>query len=197
LQAASAAGGEYTTAAPLFQLQTFPASPPNPNRSTVVLRQDVPKPATQPVVFTMTEHLRAFNLAERAFVVSNTAPRGPDPAPAILDHVVVATITVRHRGKLTAVQFREADGCSYPQTPIPGTQEGQSTTGLKFMKTIVPGFELDAVEADEPIECAYPQETVSRLRDGNRCGVEYTFLESPSGVSVLRQLLTVRRRRAE
>jgi hypothetical protein len=148
-------------------------------------------------VFTVTVHLCAFNVAERAFVVPNTAPRGPDTALAILDHVVVATITLRHRGKLTAVQFRQADRCSYPQTPILGTQEGQRTAGLKFMKTIVPGFEVDAVEADEPIECAYPQETVSRLRHGNRCGVEYTFLEPPSGVRVLRQLLTVRRRRAE
>ena len=54
------------------------------------------------------------------------------------------------------------------------------------MKTIVPRFEVDAVEADQPIECAYPKETVSRLRDGNRCGVEYTLLDSPSGVSILR-----------
>jgi len=56
----------------------------------------------------------------------------------------------------------------YPQTAIPGTEEGQRTTGMKFMKTIVPRFEVDAVEADKPIECAYPKETVSRLRDGNR-----------------------------
>jgi hypothetical protein len=86
----------------------------------------------------------------------------------ILDHAVVATIPVRHRGKLAAAQFRQADACSYPQTAIAGTEEGQRTAGMKFMKAIVPRFEANAVEADKPIECAYPQETVSRLRDGNR-----------------------------
>jgi hypothetical protein len=39
---------------------------------------------------------------------------------------------------------------------------------MKFMKTIVPRFEVDAVEADEPVEGAYPKETVGRLRNGNR-----------------------------
>jgi hypothetical protein len=109
--------------------------------------------------------LCAFNLAERALVVTNAAPRGPDPAAAILDQLVVASITIRHRGKLAAAQFRQADASSYPQTAIPGTEEGQRTAGMKFMKTIVPRFEVDAVEADQPIECAYPKETVSRLRD--------------------------------
>jgi hypothetical protein len=90
-------------------------------------------------VFTVTLHLRAFNLAERAFVVTDAAPRGPDPALAILDQAVVAAITVRHSGQLTAVQFRQAYACSYPQTAIAGTQEGQSTAGIKFLlKTIVP-----------------------------------------------------------
>jgi hypothetical protein len=119
-------------------------------------------------VFTVTLHLCAFNLAERSFVVTDAGPRGPDPALAILDQAVVASITVRHSGKLTAVQLREAYACSYPQAAVAGTQEGQSTTGIKFLlKTIVPRFEVDAIEADKPIECAYPKETVSRLRDGN------------------------------
>ena len=119
-------------------------------------------------MLTVTLHLCAFNLAQRAFVITNAGPRGPDPAPAILDQAVVASITVRQGGKLTAVQFGQADACSYPQAAIAGTQEGQSTAGIKFLlKTVVPRLEVDAVEADKPVECAYPKETVSRLRDGN------------------------------
>jgi hypothetical protein len=114
-------------------------------------------------------HFCPVNLAERAFVVTNAGPRGPDPAIAILDQAVVASITVRHGGKLPAVQLREAHACSYPQGAVAGTQKGQSTARIKFLlKTIVPRFEVDTIEANKPIECAYPKETVSRLRDRNR-----------------------------
>ncbi len=141
---------------------------PHPYRSSFVLSQGVSKRATESVVFAVTPYLRAFNLAERTFVVANTASHGPDPARAILDHPVVATISLRHRGQLTAAQFREAGARSDPQAAIAGAQQRQSAAGIQFMKTIVPRFEAGAVEADKAIERAYPKEAVSRLRDGNR-----------------------------
>jgi hypothetical protein len=142
--------------------------PPDPNRSTVVFGQGVPKPASQSIVFTVTLHLCAFDLAEWAFVVTNAAPRSPDPAVTIFDHAVIASIMVRDRNQLTVLQLRQTYAGSNPQTAIARTEERQSAAGMKSVNTIVPRFEVDAVEADQPIERAYPEETVSRLRDGNR-----------------------------
>jgi hypothetical protein len=136
---------------------------------------------------TVTLHLRALDFAERTFAVTHAAPRRPNPAFVILNDAVISTIIFRHGRKLTCLQSGQPSTRSYPQASIARTKQGKSATGVSFVNPIIPRFEVGAIEAEKPIEGAYPKKTISRLRERNRGSIEYTILKPPGGVSILRQ----------
>ncbi|MGC2540369.1 MAG: hypothetical protein WA372_04155, partial [Candidatus Sulfotelmatobacter sp.] len=107
-------------------------------------------------------------LAERTLAVTDAAPRRPNPALMIFNNAVISSIIFRHGRKLTCSQSGQPSTCPYPQNAIARTKQSESATGASFVNTIIPRFEVDAIEADKPIECAYPKKTVSRLRERNR-----------------------------
>jgi hypothetical protein len=73
-----------------------------------------------------------------------------------------------------------------PQAAIARTKQRVSTTGVELVNTIVPRFEVDAIEAQKPVPGADPKKADRRLREGNGRRVNCAVLQPPGSVSVLR-----------
>jgi hypothetical protein len=131
--------------------------------------------ATEFLGLSGTMQTRALNFTERPFAVLNASSRDPNPPSVVFDEVVVEG-NAGNDGELAILQSGQRGGRSNPQATIARTQQGVRATGVKFVNTVIPRFEADAIEAQKPVPGTDPKETVGRLCDRNRGRVDAAIL---------------------